>query len=148
LDLYALAGERSHDVVRRFRDRWLTSFEPSAAEYEFPQYSDRPDAVYSSPWELIDRLLAAPEQPHSLYWRNPRPGHELHAMLFFTTDGGLIAGLTVATADPDRARTTLRRLAQSVDARYGYATWEEPPPDTASGFKARARKAEIQLLPS
>ena len=111
LDLYALAGERSHEVVRRFRDRWLTSFEPSAAEYEFPQYSDRPGAVYSSPWELIDRLVAAPDQPHSLYWRNRRSAHELHAMLFFTTDGGLIAGLTVATADPNRAGATLRRLA-------------------------------------
>ena len=123
------------------------SFEPSAAEYEFPQYSDRPDAVYCSPWELIDRLVAAPDQPHSLYWRNRRSAHELHAMLFFTTDGGLIAGLTVATADPNRAGATLRRLAQSVDAHYGYATWEQPPPDTTSEFKTRARTAEIQLLP-
>ncbi|HET8741808.1 MAG TPA: hypothetical protein VFM41_04245 [Gaiella sp.] len=115
----------------------------------FPQYSDRPDAVYGSPWQLIDQLLAQPTQPHSLYWRNPRPGHVLHAMLFFTTDGGLIAGLTVATEDPERAGTTLRQLARSVDGRYGYATWEQPPPDTAFDFKANARKTEClpRLLP-
>jgi hypothetical protein len=99
-DLYALAGERSYEVVKRFRDRWLTSLEPAAEEHEFPRYSDRPDAVYRSPWELIDRLLAAPEQPHSLYWSNRGPGEELHAMLFFTTDSGLIAGLTVANRQP------------------------------------------------
>jgi hypothetical protein len=148
LDLYALAGERSHRVMRRFRDRWLTGFEESADEYEFPQYAVRPDAVYGSPWQLIDRLLAEPTQPHSLYWRNPRPGHVLHAMLFFTTDGGLIAGLTVTTEDPGLTATTLRRLAKSVDARYGYSAWEQPPPDSASEFEAKARRAEDpRLLP-
>lgn len=147
-DLYALAGERSYEVVKRFRDRWLTSLESSAEQYEFPRYSDRPAAVYRSPWELIDRLLAAPEQPNSLYWSNRGPGQELHAMLFFTTDSGLNAGLTVETDDPNQASTTLRQLAQSVDARYGYATGEQPPPDTASEFKAIARTAEIQLLPT
>ena len=148
LDLYALAGERSHQVMRRFRDQWLTGFEESADEYEFPQYSVRPDAVYGSPWQLIDRLLAEPTQPHSLYWRNPRPGYVLHAMLFFTTDGGLIVGLTVTTEDPDLAATTLRLLAKSVDARYSYSAWEQPPPDTASEFEAKARRAEDpRLLP-
>ena len=146
-DLYALADGRSHEVVRRFRDRWLTDCEPAADEYEFPQYSDRPDAVYSSPWELVDRLIAAPEQPHSLYWTNRRRGYERNAMLFFTTDRGLIAGLTVATEDPDRAGATLRRLAESIGARFGYATWEEPPPDTTFEFKVRARTAQIQVLP-
>jgi hypothetical protein len=114
-----------------------------------PQYSDRPEAVYGSPWQLIDQLLAQPTEPHLLYWRNPRLEHVLHAMLCFTTDGGLIAGLTVATEDPDFAGATLFQLAQSVDARYGYATWEQPPPDTASEFKANARKTEVlpRLLP-
>jgi hypothetical protein len=43
---------------------------------------------------------------------------------------------------------TLRRLAESVDARYGYALWEEPPPDSAVEFKAQARtKQLVSLLP-
>jgi hypothetical protein len=61
-------------------------------------------------------------------------------MLFFTADNGLIVGLTVATDDPSRASTALSQLAESVDAAYGYATSEEPPPDTTSEFKARARE--------
>ena len=76
-------------------------------------------------------------------------GHVLHAMLFFTADGGLITGLTVATEEPDLAGTTLRQRAQSVDARYGFATWEQPPPHTAFEFIAHARKAASlpRLLP-
>jgi hypothetical protein len=149
LDLYALAGDRSHEVVAHFRERWLGGFEASEDDYVFPQFTDEPEAVYTSPWELIDRLLAEPTQPHSLYWRNPRPGHVLHAMLFFTSDNGLIAGLTVDTDDPNIAGATLRQLADSVDARYGYAKWEQPPPDTASEFKAETRTTEFlpRLLP-
>jgi hypothetical protein len=66
-------------------------------------------------------------------------------MLYFTTDGGLIAGLTVATSDLDLAGTTLRHLAETVDARYGYATWEQPPPDSAAEFKAEACNKEIPV---
>src|SRR5262249_21008069 len=143
LDLYALATDRSSEIVSRFRERWLASFEESEVDYVLPQFADRPDAVYDSPSELIARLLAEPAQPHSLYWRNPRPGHLPHAMLFFTTDGGLIAGLAVATEDSDLAGATLRELAQSVDARYGYALGEAPPPGTASEFKEQARTMRI-----
>ena len=69
-------------------------------------------------------------------------------MLFFTTDGGLIVGLTATTEDPDLAATTLHALLKSVDARYGYSAWEQPPPGTASEFEAKARTAEDpRLLP-
>src|SRR5262249_27578188 len=148
-DLYVLAGARSREVVERFRERWLAGFEESEVDYVFPQFADEPEAVYASPWDLINRLLAEPNQPRSFYWRNPRPGHVLHAMLFFTTDGGLIAGLTVDTDDPVVAGTTLRHLAESIDGRYGYAKWEQPPPDTASEFKTEARTSKMlpRLLP-
>lgn len=124
-------------MVRRFRDRWLTSADPSQDEYWFPEHCDRPEAVYSSPWELIDRLLAAPEQPYAVYWHDR--SEPVQPALFFTTDGGLIATLALAITDPHVAGNTLRQLAESVDADYGYVLWEEPPPDTASEFKATAR---------
>ena len=101
--------------------------------------------MYGSPWELVDRLLKEHTQSHSLYWRNPRPGIVRHAMLFFTVDSGLIAGLTVATADSERAGTMLLRLAESVGARYGYALGESPPPSSASEFEAEAHKVEPEL---
>jgi hypothetical protein len=66
-------------------------------------------------------------------------------MLFFTADGGLIAGLTVATADSERAGVMLRRLAQSIGARYGYGLGESPPPCSASEFEAEARKVDPEL---
>ena len=69
-------------------------------------------------------------------------------MLFFTIDGGMIAGLTVSTWDADLAGSTLRRLAATVDARYGYTLWEQPPPDSAAEFRAAAREADLpRILP-
>ena len=62
----------------------------------------------------------------------------LHGMLFFTSDGDL-SGLPWRTWDPELASAALRQLAQSVGARYGYAKWEQPPPDTAVAFKEEAR---------
>jgi hypothetical protein len=71
-------------------------------------------------------------------------------MLFFTVDDGLIAGLTVATEDSERAGMMLRRLAESVGGRYGYALGESPPPNSKSEFEAEARKVDPEfprLLP-
>jgi hypothetical protein len=149
-DVYALAGQRTRAVVRRFRDRWLTGLEETETDYHFPEFCDRPSAVYRSAWELIDRLLVESEQQRSIYWsRNPRPDEALlSAHLFFTRDEGLIAGLTVWAENPARARATLYELAESVDARYGFVTAEEPPPyDTVSDFKARVCEESINLLP-
>ena len=72
----------------------------------------------------------------------------LHAMLFFTVDGGMIAGLTVATWEGDLAENSLRLLARTVDAQYGYTLWEQPPPDSVTEFKAAARKSDRpRILP-
>jgi hypothetical protein len=63
-------------------------------------------------------------------------------MLFFTADGGVVAGLTVADAD---ARRALAELAETVGAHDGYATFEQPPPDTVADFPTRARAADLHL---
>jgi hypothetical protein len=148
-DVYALAHERSKEVVGRFRDRWLTGLTEAAEDYPVPQLSDPPDVVYDSVWELIDRMLAAPEEPYAVYWTGNRPpGQDLvAAMLFFTSESGLIAGLTIRTCDPDHAGAALRELAGTVGATFGYVGGEEPPPDSTSEFRARSRAMEINLLP-
>ena len=59
-------------------------------------------------------------------------------MLFFTADGGLIAGLTVDTEDLDEASIYLHQLAESVGGRCGFALGSMPPPPTAAEFEATA----------
>ena len=144
IDVYVLAPERSGAAVSRFADEWLRDGEPAADEVEVPQYADDPDAVFESPDDAVEWLLARPHEPHGLYWRTPRGDGAAQAMLFFTTDGGLIAGLTVD--DDAAAADWLRRLAGSVDARYGYVAFETPPPETAADFRAAAAGADPPRL--
>jgi hypothetical protein len=115
-------------------------------------FHDRPVAVYASAAELIDHLLLEPDQEYAIYWsRNPGPGEDLlSAHLFFTRDGGLIAGLTIGADRFAETAATLHELAGSVGAQYGYATGEEPPPyETTAEFIARVRLEtdEIKLVP-
>jgi hypothetical protein len=140
-DIYALAAQRSSDIVREFRDRWLDGFEESASEYEFPRYASSPVNIFVSPWDLVDTLLREPKEPHAIYWHHPGSREVSNAMLFFTTDAHMLAGLTIVDDAPETLAHYLRELARSVGASFGYITLEEPPPETAEAFVARARLA-------
>jgi hypothetical protein len=144
-DVYALASGRTRDTVERFTHEWLRGFRPAADDYELPRYATDPIAVYDSAEELIDVLLERPAEPHGIYWENTGEGSVATAMLFFTTDGQIIVGLTVS-GDQNTALQYLDRLAKTVDARLGYITGEEPPPDTAAEFADLARRARPALV--
>lgn len=144
-DLYALAPDRTEATSDRFRSAWLRHFEESAEEYEVPRNSDHPDSVYTSVDDLIRMLAASPAEGHAVYWHNSQPGPILNGMLFFTTDGGLVVGLSIADEDADAARQILSQLAATVGAAHGYATFEEPPPATTPEFLARARSAPVHI---
>ena len=145
IDVYVLAPERSAAVVQRFRAAWLGGFEPAAEEYEVPQYADEPEAVFATPEEAIEWLLARPDEPHALYWHGPRGGEVANGMLFFTEDGGLIAGLSVREEGPALAGR-LRSLADSVGAGYGYVVFEAAPPATAEEFRRAAAASDPPRL--
>ncbi|QRK10992.1 hypothetical protein JQX13_13525 [Archangium violaceum] len=140
-DIYILAAERSFEAASRFMDEWTQGFEPAASEYEFPQHADKPAFVYSSAVDLIKTLVKTPAEPHGLYWNNPARGNVRTAMLFFTTDGAMIAGLSVEGDQPPFLEETLRRLALTVSGREGYCAFETPPPDTLREFVDNARQA-------
>ena len=66
-------------------------------------------------------------------------------MLFFTGDGGLVAGLTVRDDEGEPA-DRLRRRAERVAGRDGYLAWETPPPDTVEEFRRTAAAADPPRL--
>ena len=72
VDIHVLASERSTVMAQRFIDIWLANFNEAAIEYEFPKYSDQPLAVFLSATDLIKKLIETPEEPHSIYWNNPK----------------------------------------------------------------------------
>ena len=141
IDIYVLAAERTLEAAKRFMREWAQEFRPAASEYEFPQYADKPVFVYSSPADLIKNLVEAPAEPHGLYWNNPARGFVRTSMLFFTTDGAMIVGLSVEGDQPPLLEETLRALALTVSGRVGYCAYETPPPDTVSEFIDYARQA-------
>src|SRR5918997_6361937 len=143
-DVYVLASGRTRETVEQFTHEWLRGFRPTADDYELPQYATDPIVMYDSAEGLIDVLLKRPDEPHGIYWENTGEGPVATAMLFFTTDGKIIAGLTVS-GDQNTALKYLERLAKTVDARFGYITGEEPPPDTAAEFVDLARRAPPAL---
>ena len=134
-DVYVLAPHRSADTVARFLDAFAPRREQSAAEYCFPQYSDRPQIILTDAQGAIGYYLDHPSEAQSMYFRNAGDG-AAHVMLFFTEDRELILGLSVGEAEADDA---LRRLGEHAGSQVGYVTFEEPPPATACEFRRLAR---------
>ena len=134
IDLYVLASERSALVAENFKSAWLADFDEAATEYEFPQHVDEPLAVYSSVADLIGKLIANPNEAYSIYWNNPRNGPVSNGMLFFTSDGSLIIGISVTTDESGETAKYLKELSKTVDGKFGYAIFEEAPPGTVQDF--------------
>jgi hypothetical protein len=61
------------------------------------------------------------------------------AMLMFTEDGWMIAGLATSSHEP---AVLLRQLASVVGGRYGVIVLEERPPPTMDAFEEMCRNAQ------
>lgn len=137
-DVYVLARERSAAVASRFLAAFAPQGTASASEYEFPEYSKRPDVVFSTAMEAIRYCAAHSDAGQRFYFNNPS-GDPAHAMLFFTNDGGLILGVSVA----DEEEQALARLKAHAGVDIGYITFESPPCETAAEFR---ECAEYRLM--
>ena len=142
LDVYVLCPRRDLKTVARFRERWLDSMTEAADGYDFPGFPEPLEATYASPWELCERLVREPARPYAIYWTAGTEATLVAAMLFFTSDGGLIAGLSVPDTEAGVIERALKDLAASVGGRFGMTLWEEPPAERAADFVAAARAAK------
>ncbi len=135
-DVYALAPARTADAVERFLARFVPAREPSAADYLVPHLADTPAVTFGTAVQVVRCCVARPGEPYTLYWRSLASGDPAHAMAFFTADGGLILGLSVA-ADAGR---WLGELVAETGGSAGWVGFEEPPPDTGAEFLAVASR--------
>lgn len=127
VDIYVLVFARTSFYVERFKSRWLQNAVPSRERFPFPFDSLVEETDYTDVEALIERLLDDRNQPYSIYW-NDYEGDILNPMLFFTNDGGMIAGLTVRKQGKRPPEYYLEELTKSVDAVCGVMSWETPPP--------------------
>lgn len=143
LEVYVLCKERTEVLAARFLDHYLPHREALQEDYPFPELVDKPWVTYRDASQVMHRLAATPEETYGLYWRHKGDGHPQQAMLFYTNDGGMIAGLANFACPPVKL---LQDLARSVEGEYGMVTCDSRPPDSARKFVHLCRAAKSTLL--
>jgi hypothetical protein len=142
LDFYALAPQRSAEIVTRFLDRFLPDREQSAVDYEVPEHSDNP-SIITNPDAVIKYSVECKSAAQRIYWRRLGDGEPRHAHVFFLTDGGLILGFSVEEPTESSCNFWLNELKEFVGSGFGYYVLETPPVESAAELKrlAEGRRA-------
>lgn len=129
-EIYVLCKERNSSVVRSFLNEFIPNRSEVAEDYPFPELVDNPEVIYNETESLMSRLDLELSEGYSIYWNNEIRNDIIQAMVFYTEDGHMIAGLVV---NGDR-KDWLSKLSNHVNGSYGYITQEEAPPETKEEF--------------
>jgi hypothetical protein len=143
VEIYVLCEARSATAARLFLETCLPARTALTNEYPFPQFDSSPSNVFRSPEELILHLESRGDESYSIYWDSKSDEGPRQAMLFFTTDGAMIAGLVVRERD---AHDAILHLAQRVNGRFAYIDSSNCPPDNSEGFIEVCRKSTLTNL--
>ncbi len=129
-EIYILCHARSKLLANSFLEYFLPNRRAAATDYPVPELSGCPRLILTSAEELLEWLESEVNQTYSLYWNNLHENDPQMAMLFFTQDGGMIAGLVIHSDET----LWLKQVATHVGGRFGYVSFEEPPPDKMDIF--------------
>ena len=143
VEVYVLCESRSKVTAMAFLDAFLPDRKSSSEEFPFPEFSDSPQNVYFSAGEVMSRLEHEPSQSYSLHWGSTGSRKVSQAMIFFTRDGAMIAGLVVSNLEADE---TLVKIARIVEGQFGFLTTENPPPETCTEFIDLCRESTLTAL--
>lgn len=143
VEVYVLCSARTSAVAHRFLDTFAGQRMPVAEDFPFPEFSDEPECILLDANELIDLLESRRHEPYAIYWNlEGRPSGE-QAMLFFTEDGGMIAGIGGHVESVAGAFTAISAV---VNGKYGYVTDGTCPPATIEEFKAICEQSTLTNL--
>ena len=137
-DCYCLVASRDATIGIAFLDKFLPDREASAVDYPVPRYVDAPQHVFTDPGELMLFLAKKLNEKYSIYWRNIDSTNVFgHGMLFYTDDGKMIVGVSVAGNYPEDALVIrcYKEVKKFLNSEMGCITIEEPPPLNAIEFK-------------
>ncbi|WP_240220540.1 hypothetical protein [Rheinheimera hassiensis] len=144
IEIYILCKERSKKLVLEFLDKLLPNRDTSAEDYPYPEYDDEPEHVYDDIYDLMVVLDDNKNESYSLYWGATDSAEVKNAMVFYTADGGLIAGIAVEDGDRE---AWLKRLSKLVGGKFGYVSFDSPPPETTQDFIAYCESSDqIRLV--
>ena len=143
IELYILCGDRSLEIACKFLDKFTPDRKALAKDYYFPQYSDEPTYILKNDIDIIKMLTSFTNEPYSLYWAGHN-GCIDESMLFFTKDGGMIAGVVIdysmATKD------FFIEFFNCVLGKFGYIDFECDPPDFTHEFIKKCEDSTLIKL--
>lgn len=139
LEAYVLCSERSASTAFAFLQQIAPERRPLCEEFSFPQFSDNPIVIFKDIKLLIEYLANRFETEYSIYWNCGSNAICGQVMLFFTRDGGLIAGIADFNIPHTEALSVLK---EAVNGKFGYVTCDSPPPESAAEFVEFWRHAE------
>ncbi len=126
-DIYVISEKRDRKSVEDLLNEFLPQLDETADEYEFPQYSDSAEIVFSSVDDALEKCISEQDIDYRIYWRALNDEKLEHAMLFFLADGYVIYGLSTNDAYPKYASELLLRLQTFLESNLGYIGHEAPP---------------------
>lgn len=141
-DIYVMSDARSRGSVYKFLDRFVPRRREAADGYAVPNNVDRPTINFETVDELLEHLERHPSVPHAIYWLSESPGDPRCAMVFPTSDGRMIYGLSVERT----ARRHLNELMAFLGSAAGYIDFEAPPPDDVASFETAVRRFNDSAL--
>lgn len=152
-DVYVIVEDRSLENIENFISKWVgIKYVESAESYDFPYLCDHPNCIDLNLSDLIIILIKNREAQCHLYW-NRIQSEKLNpiqsVMLFFNVDETITFGLGVEVDSVnyyEESKKYLELLASTMDAKYGFVSAEQPPPDTMIQFIATAQLSDMPKL--
>lgn len=123
-DIYIISRKRDQDTVEHFLERFLPNRADAADRYEFPQYSSKPERVFTSSPALIAYCAANSHIAYSIYWKTTGDTKPEHAMVQYLGDGYVIYALSTDADDQPYAGQLLDEMKNFFAVTHGYVGHE------------------------
>ena len=143
-DIYVISEKRDRKSVDAFLNEFLPQRDETADEYEFPQYSDSAEIIFSSVDDALEKCISERDIDYRFYWRALNDVKPEHAMVFFLADGYVIYGLSTDDAYPKYAFELLLRLQTFLQSNLGYIGHEASP--NAENLEQFKREINVHQL--
>jgi hypothetical protein len=135
-EIFVACRVRSLLVANAFLDRFVPTRSEAAGDYVYPEFSDHPRHIFTEVSDVLDLLMVEVSETYEVFWHNEARSDIRGAVLMFTSDGGMIAGLLTVSDEPE---ALLVRLANVVEGHFGYMTDSHAFPSTLSVFELLCR---------
>lgn len=126
IEIYVLCENRTQKLAKKFLNKFAEERENTAEDFPFPEYASKPKIIYNNENQILHTLECKQNEPYSLYWNTNKNNNIKNVMLFYTKDGGMIAGIAV---DVENSQDWLNTLAEEVNGNYGFISLESAPPE-------------------